>query len=388
MTGTNGSKNGRRLRGALIGYGFIGALGHAPAYLDRSDVDIVAVADVSEARRGQVHRRFPLARIFSSIRSLFASDTELDFVDLAIPPSEHAAVADEAMSRGLHVLCEKPLTTSVADAQRLLDRAKTSERVLFPCHNYRFAPVITTIRDILDSGRIGKVRSVTLNTFRPTHAKGVPEWNPDWRRHRRWSGGGIAMDHGSHSFYLAFDWLDSWPTAVTAKTTNQEPERWDTEDNFSAVLTFPGNRLAHVHLTWTAGTRAVVYSIQGEHGGITAQDDDIEIRTVVPGTRAAQAGAAWDVEKRSVSSDWMDASHTKWFNAMFDRFVGAIEAHDYTPPDTLDAYHCIDVIETAYASAGEGCRELPLGTSEPSEEVADAMARRAPADLSAPMVTS
>ena len=68
------------------------------------------------------------------------------------------------------------------------------------------ASVVKAINEIIDSGKIGKVRSVTLNTFRNTHAKGVREWKTDWRRHKKWSGGGITMDHGSHSFYLTFDW--------------------------------------------------------------------------------------------------------------------------------------------------------------------------------------
>lgn len=363
MTSAIGSRNGRRLKGALIGYGFIGASGHAAAYRRRSDVDIVAVVDGCPARLELAASALPRARLFDSVDALFSTGARLDFVDIATPPSDHATIASAAMSRGLHVLCEKPLTTRSADAESLLDQALTSKRVLFPCHNYKFAPVVSAIRGVIASGRIGRVRSVTLDTFRPTHAKGVTEWKPDWRRSRRWSGGGIAMDHGSHSFYLAFDWMNSWPTVLTAKTANQEPDRWDTEDNFSAVLTFPGGRLANVHLTWTAGLRSVVYSVQGERGAIVARDDDLQVVTAAPGHSSAESGASWNVESRSLSSDWMDASHTTWFNSMFDEFVGAIESSEYVGPDALDAHRCIEVISASYASASEECRELPLAPS-------------------------
>ncbi len=366
MTDIERSGNGRRLRGALVGYGFIGARGHVPAYLQRHDVDIVAVADVCAARREAVPALLPRARVFDSVDALFDSGIHLDFIDIATPPSEHAAISHRAMDKGLHVLCEKPLTTSAREARALIDKARATKRVLHPCHNYKFAPVVASIGKIVASGRIGQVRSVTLDTFRPTHAKGVAEWKPDWRRHRRWSGGGIAMDHGSHSLYLAFDWLNAWPTTVTAKVVNQEPERWDTEDTLSAVLTFPENRVARVHLTWTAGLRAVVYSVQGDHGAVIARDDDIEIVTAPGGRASAQAGAKWDVERTTASSDWMDASHAKWFNAMFDGFLSAIEHGDYVGMDALDAYHCIDVIDTAYASASDGCREMRLERSDPS----------------------
>jgi predicted dehydrogenase len=360
MSRTNGAGNGRRLKGALVGYGFIGARGHAEAYLERSDVDIVAVVDSCAARRERVGSRLPHARIFESAEALFSSGTHLDFIDIATPPCDHAAIASAAMSRNIHVLCEKPLATSVADARALINQAAASKRVLFPCHNYRFAPVISAIAEIIASGKIGRVRSVTLDTFRPTHAKGVSEWNPDWRRLRRWSGGGIAMDHGSHSFYLAFNWLNSWPIAVTAKTVNQEPQLWDTEDDFCAVLTFPEGRLARVHLTWTAGLRAVVYSIQGERGAIVVRDDDLEVVTPAAGLNPAQAGATWNVERRTPASDWMDASHAKWFNAMFDEFVAAMENGDYVGQDVMDASRCIEVIAGSYASASDGCREISL----------------------------
>ena len=119
----------------------------------------------------------------------------------------------------------------------MLRQAVKSERVIFPCHNYKHAPVIKTVRGLLKTGRIGKVHLVTLQTFRNTHAKGVTGWRTDWRRERRFSGGGIAMDHGSHTFYLAFEWLGSYPTGITARAATLGP--FDTEDDFACSLRFP-----------------------------------------------------------------------------------------------------------------------------------------------------
>jgi predicted dehydrogenase len=363
------SATGRRLRGALVGYGFIGAQGHVPAYLKRRDVEIVAVADSCAGRRALVPALLPHAAVYESAEALFAAERgRLDFVDIATPPCDHAAIAHRAFELGLHVLCEKPLATRFSDAAALLGEAVARRRVLFPCHNYKHAPVVAAISEIIRSGRIGKVRSVTLETFRNTHAKGVTEWNTNWRREVRWSGGGIAMDHGSHTFYLTFDWMNAWPSAVTAKMTNQEPARWDTEDNFSAVLTFPGGGLAHVHLTWTAGVRKVIYTIQGERGAITVDDDELQlaVQRATGGPDIGKGAVSWDVERRTIASDWMDASHTRWFNAMFDEFLTAIANGDYAGKEAQDAYRCIEIITTAYRSAGEACRELPLGAPLPA----------------------
>jgi predicted dehydrogenase len=355
------------MRGALIGYGFIGAQGHVPAYLKRHDVEVVAVADICAARRALVPKLLPDAAVYESAEALLAAERDrLDFVDIATPPCDHVSIAHRALDLGLHVLCEKPLATRLADASALLDHASRARRVVFPCHNYKHAPVITAIRDIVRSGRIGRIRSVTLATYRNTHAKGVTEWNTHWRRQVRYSGGGIAMDHGSHTFYLTFEWLGGWPTAVTAKMSNQEPEKWDTEDNFSAVLAFPTG-LAQVHLTWTAGVRKVIYTLQGERGAITVDDDEMQLAVMraTGGADVAQGAVTWDVERRTIQSDWMDASHTRWFNAMFDQFQQAIATGDYAGKEAQDAYRCLEVIATAYRSAADGCRELALGPPAP-----------------------
>ena len=360
----------RALRGAVIGYGFIAGKGHVPAYVERArrlhDVEVVAVADICAPRREAVAATLPAARIYESAEALLAAEAgALDFVDIATPPSDHAAIAHAALEAGLHVLCEKPLTTSVADAHALLEHARRAKRVLFPCHNYKHAPVVKAIREVIHSGRIGRVRSVTLSTFRNTHAKGVPEWKTDWRRQRRYSGGGIAMDHGSHSFYLAFEWMGAYPTAVTAKMSNLEPARWDTEDNISAVLTFPTG-LAHAHLSWTAGVRKVIYSIQGERGALTVDDDNLELAVMerTSGPEVAQGAVRWKTERRSISSDWMDASHVSWFNSLFDQFRSAIAEGSWVGAEAREAFLCVQLIDAAYRSAADGCRELQI----PGEE--------------------
>jgi predicted dehydrogenase len=359
-----------RLRGALVGYGFIGGLGHVPAYAERiktsNDVQVAAVADICEARRALARKALPEARIYETSEQLLANEKDLDFLDIATPPCDHAAIAKAALERGLHVLCEKPLTTSLEDAAMLLRTAQKQQRVLFPAHNYKHAPVVKAIREIIASGRIGQVRSVTLSTFRNTHAKGVTEWKTHWRREHRYSGGGIAMDHGSHSFYLTFDWMGGYPSAVTAKMSNLEPEKYDTEDGFTATLTFPTG-VAYAQLTWTAGVRKVLYTVQGTAGAITVDDDDLQLAVMkkTDGPDVAQGAVTWEVERRSISSHWMDASHTSWFNALFDQFKTAIAQGEYVGHEAIDAYRCIELITTAYRSAREGCKELPLGAPLP-----------------------
>jgi predicted dehydrogenase len=352
----------QKLRGALIGYGFIMEKGHAAGYQKRAaqselqDVEILAIADISPAQRAVARAAWPNARLYDDYRALLDAEAgKIDFVDIATPPSDHAEIALEALGRGLHVLCEKPLASSIDEARSMLRQAVKSERVIFPCHNYKHAPVIKTVRGLLKTGRIGKVHLVTLQTFRNTHAKGVTGWRTDWRRERRFSGGGIAMDHGSHTFYLAFEWLGSYPTGITARAATLGP--FDTEDDFSCSLRFPTGT-ASAHLSWNAGVRKVLYTLHGEHGAIRVEDDDVELAVQ---ERAGAAGpTTWTFERQAISSDWMDSSHVTWFNSLFDDFKAAIAGRQFVGREAEEAFLCVQLISTAYASARDGSRELPL----------------------------
>jgi len=355
----------KKLRGAVTGYGFIMDKGHAAAYRQRADVEIAAIADVSAERRAVAAAAWPGARIYADHATLFAAEAgRLDFVDIATPPSDHAAIAHAAFDAGLHVLCEKPLAAGIDEARAMLRHATRARRVLYPCHNYKHAPVIKAVRRVIEAGRIGKVHLVTLQTFRDTHAKGVPGWRTDWRRERRYSGGGIAMDHGSHTFYLAFEWLRAYPTAITARAVTMGP--FDTEDDFSCSLRFPTG-VASAHLSWNAGVRKVMYTVHGERGAIRVEDDDIEVavRERTPGQGAAAGSAesgatSWRFEREAISSDWMDSSHVTWFNSLFDDFKGAIERDEFVGREAEEAFLCVQLISTAYASARDGSKELPL----------------------------
>jgi len=207
---------------------------------------------------------------------------------------------------------------------------------------------------VSDDGRIGRVRLVTLQTFRNTHARGVPEFRPDWRSERRLSGGGIGMDHGSHTFYLAFDWLGGFPLSISAKTAALGG--FDTEDDLSCTMTFPRG-VASAHLTWNAGIRKVIYTVHGDRGAIRVEDDDVEVSTM----QVSEDGrTTWEFDRQRRPSNWMDASHVHWFRSVFERFAATIETRDWVGRETLESLKCIELIETAYESARQGSRELSL----------------------------
>lgn len=358
----------KKLKGAIIGYGFISSKGHMPAYSERmktdEDVEIIGICDVCADRKKEVPAGI---RFFDNYREMLREiGSQLDFVDVATHASDHYRIAKTCLEFGLHVLCEKPLTTSTEEAEDLIATAIAHNRVLFPCHNYKHAPVVRAIREVIDSGKIGKVHSITLSTFRNTHAVGTKEWLPDWRRYKEFSGGGIAMDHGSHSLYLTFEWLRGYPKSVTALSRNFSSGKYDTEDYFSAVYEFEEG-IANVHLTWTAGTRKVLYTIQGTNGAITVDDDKMEIAVKsFKDSEQISHKAEWNTETHSITSNWMDSSHASWFNLMFDRFKRSIAEGDIFNSEIRDAYFCIKTITKSYESIQNDSMKINISNSFPN----------------------
>ena len=169
------------------------------------------------------------------------------------------------------------------------------------------------------------------------------------------------MDHGSHTFYLAFDWLKSYPTSISANATTLGS--FDTEDNLSCTMKFPEG-LATAELSWTAGVRKVIYTVHGDRGALRVEDDDLEINT----RRSTADGHViiQETSRQRITSDWGDASHSKWFGSLFAQFARSVRGEEDTSRDLEDALRCVEVIAAAYASAADGSREhaLPAAHSQ------------------------
>lgn len=342
------------LKGALVGFGFIAERGHVPAYASgAAPLRIVAVAEPCEARHAAIAAALPRARIYRDHGTLLARES-LDFVDVCAPPSEHMRVAQAAFARGLHVLCEKPLAMTPLESLRVAEAASTAQRVLYPAHSYRHAPVIRTVRSLLSQGLIGSVRMATIDTYRTGHARGVDEWYPDWRRDPRYSGSGILSDHGPHTSYLAFEWLGGHPTSVSAWTRSVRGDA--VEDDATCTLVFP-NGIARAHLSWNAGFRRVIYTLHGDGGAIRVEDDDVELVTRGPGGEVRTT-------KSSQPSNWKDAGHGPWFEGVLKGFHEAIERQDFVGAETQDAIMGTHVISGALSSAGRGGIWVSLPSSQ------------------------
>jgi len=147
------------LRTAVVGVGYVGRL-HAQKYLSLPDSHLIGVADINPETAHRVAAEVH-AQGFTEYRDLLG---KVDAVSIAVPTPVHFEVARDFLEAGVHVLVEKPITTTVAEAQTLIDLAARKDRVLQVGHLERFNPTIVAAAGILKTPRF--VESHRLAPFK------------------------------------------------------------------------------------------------------------------------------------------------------------------------------------------------------------------------------
>lgn len=325
------------MRGAIVGFGFI-ATGHLAGYAQLDDVEVVAVVDVSPERR-RVAEAAGL-RAYADFAELVANE-ELDFVDICTPPSSHCHYSLLGLSHDLHVLCEKPVFLPAEPGfGQLIEHIERSDRVYYPCHVYKFAPILEAVKEITHAPSFGQVLNASFRTLRRGHAVGVPEWRPHWRREQSISIGGILRDHGPHSVYLAMDMTGRAPTAVSCLMGRLQDDQYaGTED--TALMRMRCDDGAEIDLTvsWCASHRSTTYMIAGRSGFVIVDGDNL--------TYALDGRMSRSV----ITSGFDDPSHKSWFVHMLRDFVRCVEEPGRQDAILHEALLTAYVLEAAYASA-------------------------------------
>lgn len=306
------------IRGAVVGLGVIGR-SHLRAYADQERLQIVGLVDPL-GPRDAVPASPALVGLpcFPTLDSLLASEA-VDFIDICSPPHTHADYICQGLSRGLHVICEKPVVYSSPDIARISEELSKRKLLLFPAHNYRHAPGIVELQRIVSSGALGAVQRVRFRTLRTGSAKGVPDWWPDWRRDPAISGGGVLRDHGPHSFYVLRFITGLAPQQVSCQLSPPHAKghrSQEVEESASLSVQCEDGVTAVIELTWAATQRATSYEVICEHGSVSLVDDDL---IVARGTVS---------ETRSIRSDFNDTTHWRWIRGMLREFTETASSTD------------------------------------------------------------
>jgi predicted dehydrogenase len=321
------------MNGAIVGFGVVASNGHWPAYQTSADARIVAVVDQLAERRALADATIPGVRTFASIEEL---PSGIDFVDVCTPPAVHAEPVLAALDRGCHVLCEKPFVLKSSLLAPIRDRAVARGLAVVPVHNWKYAPILHRATELARSGAIGQLRRVEIVTSRTQAAVPVGGGTYNWRTDPAMAGGGILMDHGWHSIYLALHWFNEQPKGIDVDL--RRPPGGGVEDEVALTIHFPSGD-ADIALTWRGPSRRNAATLTGDAGTIVADDDTLYVKGVRPRVEPMSAALS------------AGSHHADWFTAMLPDVLDCFREPSRSRPLLDEAALCLSIIEQAYAGA-------------------------------------
>lgn len=330
-------------RGAIVGFGQVASQGHWPAWHRQPDFRIVAVCEPDPMRQQCARETIPSVRLYDSLEELLARE-DVDFVDIATPPAMHAAQVLAAARARVHVLCEKPLTTSFAEFEEMQRAVRAAGVVLHTVHNWRFSEAFRALRAEMQREEFGALHSITLETLRAGCAPGAGGL---WRLDAGLAGGGILVDHGWHAFYLMAELAGEPPRTISASVERQCYLDAPVEDTARCRLAF-SSCVGKIHLTWAATTRRTVWHIAAEHGELRLENSRLFVR----GRKRER--------QLELPSPAVGSHHPDWFDGVIGEFRSALRAPELTAGNIREAGLCVALLEHAYRSAEENGRTLSV----------------------------
>lgn len=237
-----------KLKVGVIGCGSIARYRHLPEYADNHRVEIQAVCDVVKERAQEAADRYGATAYTDYLELL--KDPTIQAVSVCLPNHLHAPVTIAALEAGKHVLCEKPMAVSLAEAQAMTLAASVAGKQLMIGHNQRFMPAHIKAKQVLHSGKLGAVL-----TFRTAFSHGGPEgWSIDgaksWFFRKEEALVGALGDLGVHKADLIRWLLEDEVVSVSAHIATLEKTA-TVEDNAVCTLQMKSGAIGTMTASWT-----------------------------------------------------------------------------------------------------------------------------------------
>ena len=354
------------LRVGVIGVGWAG-LQHLAAYDALPGVATVAVAAVEAEARDEAAAQHGVERRFDRWEDLLEVDG-LDAVSVATPTFLHAPIAIAALARGLHVLCEKPIARTAAEADAMVQAARSAGRVLDVAFNKRRRGDIQKLAEIVAAGRLGTPYYVKGWWLR---GRGIPTLG-SWFTRMELAGGGPLLDIGIHVLdYALFVLGRPHVTTVSAstydhlgsagfgsdpgmgKTGGAGAAAFDVEDLATVFLRLDDGSTLLLEASWAAhrtAADAMGITVYATHGGAELDISD----QLAPGDlRIFTDDGGVPAETRLACE--LGAGH----QAVVEDFLATIRSGAWEGADGASAAHLARVVECCYRSAAER-REIAL----------------------------
>jgi predicted dehydrogenase len=325
------------LRVAVIGCGAI-AHAHIPAIHGAPGVEVAGVLDTDGARARAVAARYGIGVIYDDWAAVLQDD-DVDVVVLLLPHHLHRAFAVEALAAGKHVMCEKPLATTLADCDAMIDAAARAGRALMPCHTRLFEPATPYLRGLLDRGALGDVYLAQTAGIEPPSTPGARPWLG------RQAGDGVLMAQAVHVAYLLRHLVGA-VAEVSCFTGGVRVADLAADDTAVVLLRFASGAVAA--MTATFGQRI------GPHEHVvTLYGCDGWARYAVGDSRRE----LWVASEHLYGNDQPQVVHLAeepHFRTMWTAFAQALASGAPPPVTGQDGRAAVEIIVAAYQSAALG----------------------------------
>lgn len=271
------------IRVGVVGCGYWGPK-HIRNFHEVGEADLAMVCDVDERRLQMVRSQYPYVKTTSSFKVL--CEDSVDAVVIATPVSTHYKLAKEALLHNKHVLVEKPMTSSSAEALELVELANKRNKVLAVGHTYMYNPAVDCLRQLVRSGELGDI--YYINSARLNLGLIRPDVNVLW-------------DLAPHDTSIVLYLLEKDPIAVSARGAGHiDPSVCDVA---YLELRFPGEILVNIHVSWldpckirqmtvVGNKKMVIYDDVSENEkiriydkGVTANNEDGKLTAWPPSYR-------------------------------------------------------------------------------------------------------
>lgn len=267
------------VRAAVIGTGGI-AGAHLDAYSKVSDAEVVAVCDIIPEKAENAAKKWNVPKWFTDYKKVLQLP-EVEAVDICTPHAIHAPIAFAALKAGKHVLVEKPMTSNLKDAVKIVKAAKENRKVLFCGIKSRWTSSTQQIKKFIESGALGEIYYAEIVA---TRRRGIPGWGSTFIR-KETAGGGVVLDLGVYLvdtllYFLNFakpltcsaivgGFIGKQPEAVVQGGWWWNPEEFEVDDFGAAFLRFENGAAAVIKVCWAAHIDSLGTSfLLGTKGGL------------------------------------------------------------------------------------------------------------------------
>jgi predicted dehydrogenase len=251
----------KKFKVGVIGCGFIANGKHLYAMTQRDDVEVVAFCDLIPERAQASAKRFgtPDALVCQDYREVVTRE-DIDVIFVCTPNSSHAEISIAALSNGKHVMCEKPMAKTSAEAKAMVDAAKASGMKLSIGYQNRFREDTLLLKSLCDNGELGDIYYAKALALR---RRGVPTWGVFMDKEKQ--GGGPLIDLATHALDMALWMMQNYEPEMVLGTTFDkigkigspangmgpwDPAEYEVEDAAFGLVRFKNGATVIVESSW------------------------------------------------------------------------------------------------------------------------------------------